>query len=90
MAAFVFPLVVKLHLVQEGHYSLSSEDEVHCRSVDALLSLVNWADENGSSIHTKWQNTITAQKRASRIDAAVRKTVQNLEAKGLLKLPPSR
>jgi hypothetical protein len=84
IAAFVFPLAVKLGLAQEQHYSLSREDEIRCRAVDALLSQTNWANEDGSSMNTKWQGIIREQKRDVRITAAVRKAVADLEAKGIV------
>jgi hypothetical protein len=84
MAAFVFPLVVKLHLVQEGHYSLSPEDEAHCRAVDALLSQAHWAT-GSSSMRSKWQSMIRAQKQEVRLTAAVEKALADLKAKGVIK-----
>jgi len=84
MAAFVFPLAVKLGLAQEGHYSLSREDEIRCRAIDALLSQTDWAHENGSSMNTKWQGIIREQKRDVRITAAIRKAMVDLNAKGIV------
>lgn len=82
MAAFTFPLAVKLRLAGEGHYTLSREDEVRCRAVDALLTQTDWAAENGSSITTKWQCIIREQKREARIAAAVKRFEADLKAKG--------
>ena len=84
MASFVFPLVVKLRLVQEGHYSLSRGDEIRCRAVDALMSQTDWANEQGSSMQTQWQSIIREQKRDVRISAAVKKAVADLKAKGIV------
>jgi hypothetical protein len=84
MAAFVFPLVVKLGLVKEGYYSLSRDDEIRCRAVDALLSKPDWADENGSSMNTNWQIIIREQRRDVRISAAVEKAMADLKAKGIV------
>ncbi len=67
MAAFVFPLAVKLSLANEGLYLLSREDKIRCRSVDALLSQTDWANEQGSSMHTHWQSIIREQKREVRL-----------------------
>ena len=79
MAAFVFPLVVKMSLVQEGRYALSRADEIRCRAVDALLTRAGWATENGSSINTIWQGILNEQRRAIRVADAVRKAVADLQ-----------
>ncbi len=72
MAAFVFPLVVKLGLAHEGHYALSRDDDIRCRAIDGLLSLPKWAGEAGS-MQSPWQNVIQGKKSEVRIAAAVKK-----------------
>ncbi len=63
MAAFVFPLIVKLGLAKEGHYSLTLDDKADCQSVDLLLSQSNWASCKGSSTSSKWQNILCDERR---------------------------
>lgn len=47
MSAHVFPLAVKLLLVENGHYQLSDEDRVRCLAVDRLLASVRWVEDRG-------------------------------------------
>jgi hypothetical protein len=75
---------LKLQLAQEGHYSLSREDETRCLSVDTLLAQAHWANESGSSMNTTWQSIIRAQKREVRVAAAVKKAVADLKARGIV------
>ena len=82
MAAFTFPLAVKLRLVTEGHYALSREDEVRCRAVDVLLTQTDWVPENSSGMKTRWQSIIGEQKREVRIAAACRKLETALTTPG--------
>lgn len=42
IAAFAFPLAVKLLLQKEGSYKLSSGDKTRCTSVDKLLTADHW------------------------------------------------
>ena len=42
MAAYVFPLAVKLLLEREGHYVLTDTDRGRCWAVDQLLALAQW------------------------------------------------
>ncbi len=63
MGAFVFPLLVKLCLAREGHYTLDNEDQAKCRSIDPLLSKTEWHKIVGtSSIATLWRETILEAK----------------------------
>ena len=48
MAAYVFPLAVKLLLEREGHYALTDTDRVGCRAVDQLLASSRWVEEEAS------------------------------------------
>lgn len=41
-ASFVFPLLVKLQMQAEGHYSLIEADEVACDILDRLLDAEHW------------------------------------------------
>ena len=42
IAAFAFPLAVKVLLQKEGSYKLSSGDKTRCKSVDKLLNADHW------------------------------------------------
>ena len=83
MAAFVFPLIVKLRLAKQGHYSMTNDDEADCLSVDFLLSESNWGEETGSSISTKWQNSIHAKRRDLSLRAALENVMKDQESKGI-------
>ena len=85
MAAFVFPLVVKLGLLHEGHYSLSREDDIRCQAFDGLLSLPKWPGQAGS-MNSPWQDVLRKTRSDVRIAAAVRKAMEDLNAQGIL--PP--
>jgi len=55
MAAWVFPLAVKLLLEREGHYSLTLKDRGRCRSIDKLLATADWGAQSelpGNAEHT--------------------------------------
>ena len=48
MAAYVFPLAVKLLLVENGHYGLTDDDRIRCLAVDKLLASVQWVEDRGA------------------------------------------
>ena len=55
MAAYVFPLAVKLLLEREGHYALTDTDRGGCRAVDQLLALAQWVEEEaGRESQESW------------------------------------
>ena len=55
MAAYVFPLAVKLLLEREGHYALTDTDRVGCRAVDQLLAAARWVEEeDGRESKESW------------------------------------
>lgn len=53
MAAHVFPLTVKLLLVQDGYYQLSDDDRIGCLAVDRLLSSTRWVEGSWTKITSK-------------------------------------
>ena len=53
MAAYVFPLAVKLLLEREGHYVLTDTDRGRCWAVDQLLALAQWTQESWTGIRKK-------------------------------------
>lgn len=58
MAAFVFPLTVKLLLTQAGYYTLTDRDRAYCLAVDRLLCAHNWKDEPENGVST-WQTILS-------------------------------
>jgi hypothetical protein len=63
MAAFVFPLVVKLRLAQEGHYALTSADEAQSKSIDQLLGVTGWDEEQeGDNDGRAWHRIVSKAK----------------------------
>jgi UDP-2,3-diacylglucosamine pyrophosphatase LpxH len=65
MAAYVFPLLVKLLLQRDGLYEITDDDRDHCYAVDWLLSSNDWAKQAPratSSEQTNWRNAISDTK----------------------------
>ncbi len=75
MAAHVFPLVVKLLLQQEGHYTLTDDDRVACLAVDKLLKSTDWRaeDEDGREIDDSWAKILWTTKLHMITERAVEK-----------------
>jgi uncharacterized protein (DUF1810 family) len=70
VAAFAFPLTVKLCLKQEGYYTLAHEDEVRCGALDLLLAAADWREFQGSNL-TVWQKQLSQASRKVRVNKAV-------------------
>jgi hypothetical protein len=63
MAAFVFPLTVKLLLAAEGHYVLTESDQARCFAIDQLLATNNWdEDDRNSNNGPAWQKIVSKAK----------------------------
>jgi hypothetical protein len=45
MSAYVFPLAVKLLLVENDLYQLSDDDRVRCLAIDKLLASERWVED---------------------------------------------
>ena len=58
MAAFVFPLVVKIMLSNEEFYTLSRREKGSCRAVDKLLAQTEWYEDNEDRNSTNWQTIL--------------------------------
>lgn len=59
MAAFVFPLAVKLLLSREGHYSSTNVDQAYCKAIDKLLVATAWhAEPEGDGTGSAWHNVV--------------------------------
>jgi hypothetical protein len=61
MAALVFPLVVRLLLAAEGHYTLTETDLDHCRAIDRLLAAPDWTSTTPKSGATVWQDILLSE-----------------------------
>ncbi len=70
IAAFALPLTVKLCLKQEGHYTLTDEDEVRCHALDYLLAKTDWREFQQSNL-TVWQEQLQAAARKVRLARAM-------------------
>lgn len=71
MAAFAFPLTVKLMLAQDGYYALSSTDKARCGGIDLLLASSQWAQSGGSNA-TVWQEKLLQSSRKLTVEEAVK------------------
>jgi hypothetical protein len=87
MGAFLFPLLAKLLLSKEGHYSLITEDEGALQAVDKLLVTNGWAQRVGShSNATGWQETLGKTIRGLALHRAIEKGIGELKQQGIF--PP--
>lgn len=60
MAAFVFPLAVKILLSKENKYKLTEVDKQLCTSIDLLLATKNWnVCSNPQDNNTNWEKVIS-------------------------------
>ena len=70
IAAFAFLLTVKLCLKQEGHYTLTHEDEVRCGALDLLLAATDCREFEESNL-TVWQKQLSLASRKVTVAKAV-------------------
>lgn len=81
MAAWVFPLVVKLLLEGEGHHTLADEDRARCTVVDELLGLKDWAEETEAGYGpTVWKLTVSRLREKIMWDQISEKVMEHLKA----------
>lgn len=66
MAAWVFPLAVKLLLQRDGHYTLSDADKGRCLTVDKLLAATGWAEEADDG--SRWHEIVSSTQRSHKFD----------------------
>jgi hypothetical protein len=71
MAAFTFPLAVKLLLSESGHYTLTRSDKASLGALDELLACMGW-QESGPAGANVWQERLHKSKSRLRVDDAVR------------------
>jgi len=74
MAAWVFPLAVKLCLQGDGHYALSDADGGRCLTVDKLLATTGWAGDasNGS----RWNDIVSETQTGHVIELATKRALE--------------
>lgn len=65
MAAFVFPLTVKVLLVNEDRYTLSEDDLDRLASLDKLLAITGWDEEVEEGGPSRW-NSVFSEARQDR------------------------
>jgi hypothetical protein len=70
MAAFTFPLAVKLLLARERHYGLTSDDTGKCKAIDLLLIADHWNRADGESC-PKWAELVEKSKDDVRLVVAM-------------------
>jgi len=75
MAAWAFPIAVKLLLQRDGHYSFSEDDTCRCLAVDKLLAATAWGEEieGGTGPH-RWHEIVSSTAEDYKFD----KTIQGL------------
>ena len=77
MAAFVFPLAVKLQLSQEGHYAITCVDEAHCGAIDKLLAATAWDGEpEDGDLGSTWHNVVADSVQDHEIDKRIREAMK--------------
>jgi len=87
MAAFMFPLLLKLLLAKEGYYALTEEDEGGMATIDKLLAVTGWGQRVGpTSNNTGWQETLFGGKHDLALHRAVTRAVAELQQQGIM--PP--
>jgi hypothetical protein len=87
MAAFLFPVIVKVLLSKEGYYQLTEDDEGALRAIDKLLIVNRWGQRVGShSNATAWQETFRKSIHNLAMHRAIEKGIAELRAQGIF--PP--
>lgn len=76
MAAFVFPLIVKLLLAQKSQYSIVETDNVRMGAIDILLNAQDWFKRDPATGISTWQKTISDYKFHSRLERAIEKVIE--------------
>ena len=69
MAAWVFPLAVKLLLERDGYYNCSDHDKIRCLAVDKLLAETNWWEKTDGGLGShKWQDIVSSTAREYNVE----------------------
>jgi len=85
MAAFVFPVLVKVLLMQEGHYQLTEDDEGRLLAIDEVLTITGWGQVTGThSNATGWQETLRKSMRRHALELAVQTAIEDLKRQGII------
>ena len=77
MAAWVFPLTVKMLLQREGHYQLTDHDCSHCLAIDQLLAVDGWGEliEDGIG-PPRWHEVVSTTRRNYELSAIAKRFAQ--------------
>ena len=84
MAAFTFPLFVKLLLTDEGFYQTSDDDRGSLHAIDHLLSRTAWAQRVGGRNATVWQDAVWNARRQVALDRAMTQSVAEFKLEDAL------
>lgn len=87
MAAYVFPLLIKLMLERDGMYALSEQDGIRCLTVDRLLEVAGWSDVDGADQNrqSKWDRIVDAVRRevaSRRMERTIEDSIRAAEDAG--------
>jgi hypothetical protein len=62
MAAWVFPLAVKLLLQRDGYYALSDDDRYRCLAIDKLLAVTAWGEKTKGGVGPhRWREIVDSK-----------------------------
>jgi hypothetical protein len=81
MAAFAFPLLVKLMLSAEQHYRLTDDDDGKLAAIDKLLGTTRWAQRVPNENATFWQDVLFETKRDRSLSSAIAEWVEEQKRK---------
>lgn len=73
IAALVFPLTLKVLLTNEGNYTLSEDDIDRLASLDRLLAVGGWDEEEEEGGPSRWNAVVSSVKRDRAHDRLMKK-----------------
>ena len=79
MAAFTFPLLVKLLLTDEGFYQTTDDDRGSLQAIDHLLSQTGWAQRVEGRNATVWQDAVRNARSQLVLQRAITEAFAELE-----------
>jgi len=81
MAAFVFPLLVKLLLTSEGYYTLADDDDGMLAAIDKLLGTTRWAQRVPNKNATFWQDVLFDTKHDRALSRVIKEWIEEQKQK---------
>ena len=81
MAAFVFPLLVKLLLASEGYYTLTDDDDRMLAAIDKLLGTTHWAQRVPDKNATFCQDVLFDTKHDRALSRAIKEWIEEQKQK---------